>query len=807
MSKKHKNMERIRFNKDWTFKNDITGGDEIKVTLPHDAMQTEKRLQNMKNGAAAGFFPGGRYVYLKNFYAPHEWDGKCILIEFEGIYQNSSVYVNGKYIGGWIYGYTGFVLELSEQLNYGEDNEIRVIADNTRTPNSRWYTGSGIYRNVNLYVGNKNHIAVDGIQVTTKSIDPAVICVKTEIEATEDCDVTIKVYDGDTLVASSVGLNAKLTIKDAKLWSDESPHLYRVECNLVNNVGEVIDRQEIKTGIRLLAWSAEHGLEINNKSVKLRGGCIHHDNGILGSRAIDYAEERKVKILKDAGFNAIRSAHNPASKALLSACDKYGLYVMDEAFDQWQFMKVEDDYSIYFDEQHEADLCAMIRKDISHPSVIMYSIGNEIGDTGKQSGVEISRELVRICHEEDNTRPVVNCINPVVSSMGGSKSKCTSLDEVNPYEETKNSQETASLLANIIVTVVPFIRKIMGKPEKVEKLLRPCFDELDIVGLNYAEDCYEPHHKYDPMRIMVGSETYPHSMAKRWPLIEKNSYLIGDFMWTAIDYLGEAGVGVPIYGTTRGGFNRPYPCVSAGCGVINLLGEMETEGYAANIAWGLYKKPYIAVRPVNHSGEKHFFGMWRDTDAISSWSFKGCEGRRAEIEVYSIGKYIELFQDGVSIGRKELVDTKACFETVYKQGELKAVSYDELGNVIAEETIKTAGKEDVIRVIPEKTELYADGEDVTFVLVKLTDHNGIVKLLEDRIVIVDVTGPAEIIAIGSREPITEERYMGNCFTTSNGTLGFYVRSTGEEGEAIISVSAEGLDTVEIRKIQCCTKRG
>ena len=234
---------------------------------------------------------------------------------------------------------------------------------------------------------------------------------------------------------------------------------------------------------------------------------------------------------------------------------------------------------------------------------------------------------------------------------------------------------------------------------------------------------------------------------------------------------------------------------------------METEGYAANIAWGLYKKPYIAVRPVNHSGEKHFFGMWRDTDAISSWSFKGCEGRKAEIEVYSIGKYIELFQDGVSIGRKELVDTRACFETVYKQGELKAVSYDELGNVIAEETIKTAGKEDVIRVIPEKTELYADGEDVTFVLVKLTDHNGIVKLLEDRMVIVDVTGPAEIIAIGSREPITEERYMGNCFTTSNGTLGFYVRSTGEEGEAIISVSAEGIDTVEIRKIPCCTKRG
>lgn len=788
-------MEKIRWNREWFFRSDLKTDEWHKVTLPHDAMQTEKRLPGMKNGAAAGFFPGGRYVYRKNFQAPEEWRGQSVFIEFEGIYQNSSVYLNDEYIGGWIYGYTGFVLDLTEKLLIGQENEIRVIADNSRTPNSRWYTGSGIYRDVNLYVGNRRHIAVDGIRVTTESIDPAVIHVQTELENADGCRVEIVVWDGEKAAAAGSGADCRVTVPGAKLWSEESPSLYRVQARLMDG-DSVVDEQECFTGIRSLAWSAGKGLQVNGRTVKLRGGCIHHDNGILGSCAPAKAEERKIRILKAAGFNAVRSAHNPAGKALLDACDRLGMYVMDEAFDCWQFMKTDYDYSIYFDENWEKDLRAMVKKDISHPSVVMYSIGNEIGDIGKPSGARISHALAAVCRQMDPGRPVVNCINPVVSAMGGSRPKGSPSDTVDPYKETRNSAAAASLLANIIVTAVPVIQRFMGRPEKVEKLLKPCFDEVDIVGLNYAESCYIPHHRYDPERIMVGSETYPHSMAKRWKLVEQNSYVIGDFMWTAMDYLGEAGVGVPVYGTGRGGFNRPYPCVSAGCGAVDLIGNIETEGVAAAIAWGQYDKPYIAVRPVDHSGEKHFFGMWRSTDAEHSWSWKGCEGRTAQIEVYSAGVSVELFQDGHSLGRRPLQEMMAEFTATYSPGQLRAVSYDAAGRALAEDLLTTAGEETMLTVSCDGHVLKADGEDITFVQAALTDSRGIVKCLEDRKVTVEVDGPGELLAVGSGRPVTEERFDSAGCTTWKGRMGFYVRGTGEPGNIQIRIFAEGVDTAE-----------
>lgn len=788
-------MNKIRWNKNWFFCNLLRPDTGREVTLPHDAMQTEKRLPNMKNGAAAGFFPGGRYQYRKRFTAPEDWRDQSVIVEFEGVYQNSSVLCNDVQIGGWVYGYTGFTVDLTEHLRIGEENEIRVIADNSRTPNSRWYTGSGIYRDVNLYVGDKRHIAVDGIKVITESIDPAVLHVTTELENAAGLGVEIIVYDGEKPVARGQSSDCRITIPEVRLWSAETPHLYRVTARLRD--GEtVIDEQECVTGIRSLAWSAEKGLQVNGETVKLRGGCIHHDNGILGACAPAKVEERKVRILKEAGFNAIRSAHNSCSKALLAACDKLGVYVMDEAFDCWLLMKVDYDYSIYFDDNWEKDLRAMLRKDWSHPSVVMYSIGNEIGDTGKPEGAEISRKLTAVCHELDPSRPVINCINPVVSNMGGKRSKAKPTDSVDPYLETKNSAATASLLANIIVTVVPFIQKLMGKPEKVEKLLKPCFDAVDIVGLNYAEHCYEPHHGCDPKRIMLGSETYPHSMARRWKLVEQHPYVIGDFMWTAMDYLGEAGIGVPIYGSSKGGFNRPYPCVSGGCGAIDLIGHLETEGVAAAIAWGQYNKPYIAVRPVNHSGEKYFFGMWRATDAEHSWSWKGCEGKTAQIEVYSPGASVELLQDGQSLGRKPLLEMKAEYTTAYRPGELRAVSYDENGNTLAEDVLITAGGETVLTVKAYSPVLKADGEDLSFVSVELTDSKGIVKGLEDRAIKVEVTGAGELAAIGSGNPVTEESFTGSSYTSWKGRMGFYVRSKVEPGEIRIRITADGVEPVE-----------
>lgn len=786
-------MKKMNWNGGWLFSNDIRKAEETPVMLPHDAMLTEKRLPGMKNGAAAGFYPGGRYVYRKVFRAEEVWRDQSVLLEFEGIYQNSTVLLNGRKVGGWVYGYTGFTVDLTGKLDIGGDNEIIVIADNSRTPNSRWYTGSGIYRDVFLYVGSRQHVVPDSIWVRTESTDPAVLHITAEVENLEaGSRVTVEVRDGGKVIATGEGADCCITVPDAKLWDAEHPNLYKVIVSVEKN-GTVVDEAEVVTGIRSLNWSAKTGLLVNGKEVKLRGGCIHHTNGILGAVSTRWVEYSKVRKLKEAGFNAIRSAHNPAARGLLEACDELGMYVMDEAFDQWQFKKVDYDYSIYFDREWQRDMAAMIRKDRSHPSVIMYSIGNEIGDTGKPSGAELNKRLADFCRSQDSTRPTINCINPVVSTMGGAPGKGKPEDIVDPYAETKNSQATASLLANIIVTVVPFVQKLMGKPEKVEKLLKPCFDAVDVVGLNYAERCYEPHHSYAPDRIMVGSETYPHSMAQRWSFIEKNSYVLGDFMWTAMDYLGEAGVGVPVYGTTKGGFNRPYPCVSGGCGAIDLIGHMETECYASAIAWGVYRKPYIAVRPVNHSCEKYFFGMWRTTDAVSSWSWKGCEGKTAQIEVYSPGVEVELFQDGRSLGRKPVQDGKADFTAVYKSGRLKAVCYGRTGARLAENEIRTAGTETMLTVSPETGSAKADSGSLVFVEAALTDRAGIVKLLEDRRVTVTVEGAATLAAIGSGNPVTEESFTGSSYTTWFGRMGFYVRSTGEPGEARITVKSEGLE--------------
>lgn len=787
------------FNLGWKFWNERTPNDKQSVDLPHDAMLTEKRLPGIKNGAATGFFPGGKYIYTKQFFGEEKYIGKNVFLEFEGIYMKSKVYLNEEEIGGRIYGYSNFYVNLTDSIKIGEENEIKVVVDNTQTPNSRWYSGSGIYREVKLITGDKKHIEIDGVRIVTKSINPAVIQVSVEItKEAESCNIVTDVLWQNQVVASGNGTNCDITIPNAKLWDDEHPDLYEVHA-ILKDKDQIVDEQIIRTGIRILKWNSMKGLQVNEKSIKLRGGCIHHDNGPLGACNFAKAELRKASILKKAGYNAVRYSHNPASKAFLDACDQVGIYVMDESFDQWKAKKSDYDYGMYFEQEWEKDITSMVLKDINHPSVIMYSIGNEIADTGNKEGVEISRQLASLCKKLDSSRPIINAINPVVSIIGSSFNHSTTSPEdvVNPYAESKNAQATASLLANIIVTVAPFISKLMGKPKKVEKKLKQCFDEVDIVGYNYAEQCYKLHHEWNPKRIMVGSETHPQSIAKNWSMVKKYPYLIGDFMWTAWDYLGEAGIGVPIYGSKHGGFNRPYPCVSAGCGAIDMTGYMEAPAYYAAIVWGKYRKPYIGVRPLNQAGKKYFFGMWRGTDVVHSWSWRGMEGNKAEIEVFSIGNSIELFKDGISLGKKQLVDYKATYQTIYKPGELTAVSYDKNGKEIATESLKSAGKETILSVHPEDTKLKADGDDLVFVSVEITDENRIIKMLQDRKVFIQVEGAGKLAGIGSGNPFTEDSFLGSSYSTYFGRMLFVIRSNGKKGKIKIKVSADGLKTKEM----------
>ncbi len=784
-------MKHEKFNNNWEFSNANCPDKKIVVQLPHDAMLTEKRIPNMPGGAAAGYFPGGKYIYRKLIYGSPELKNQAVLLEFQGVYMKSTIYLNKEKVGGRIYGYSRFYADLTDKLKIGEENEILVVVDNTQTPNTRWYSGSGIYRDVILWTGDKLHIRPDGVGIKTVSVKPPKVQVNIELSAEEEeTEIVTQVCASDgKILAQGIGKNCEITIPDAKLWSAETPELYEV-CVFLKKDGKIIDEHREKTGIRQLAWSAEKGLCVNGKTVKLRGGCIHHDNGPLGACSFYSAELRRVKKMKRMGFNAIRYSHNPAGKAFLDACDEAGMYVIVEAFDAWKGKMLDYDYGIYFEQEWEKDLHDMIAVAYNHPSVVIYCIGNEISDTGTPEGAALNQKLNEYCHRIDDSRPTMHAFNPVVSAMGPvTKSKTTPEDIVDPYREEKGGMISGSLVANMIATAAPVMSKMMGKPEKVEKTLKPCFAHIDIAGYNYADQCYEPHHAWNSDRIMVGSETYPWAIVKNWNFIEKNPYVIGDFMWTAWDYLGEAGIGVPIYGKKHGGFNRPYPCISGGCGAFDLTGFPETEAYIAAIVWGAYKKPYIAVRPVNHSGEKHFFGQWRKTDAVNSWSFEGMEGRTAEIEVYSIGKTVGLWQDEKFLGRKELLEYKAEFKTTYQKGTLRAVSYDENGRKIDENILKSAGENTILSVRPEQERENYKKEELIYLEIELTDEQGIRKLLTDRRVMIKVQGAGSLVGLCSGNPYTTDCFLENEYETYGGRLLAVIRNNGKAGEVQIQAEA------------------
>lgn len=789
-------MNKLKWNENWSFWN--AKEPEIKkcVTLPHDAMLTEYRLKGIANGVATGFFPGGKYYYEKIFWGNPEYEKQRVLLEFEGVYMNSTVYLNGEKVGGHIYGYTDFFVDLTNKIKINEENNILVEVDNTRTPNSRWYSGSGIYRDVFWLTGNEACILPDGVQIQTLSVNPVIAEINVQVsDASIGKKLTATIKDNQEIIHlvsqlvkdNEVSLKLELPSERITLWSDEHPNLYDFSI-VLGDEQKSFDEVNLRTGIRMLTWSAENGLQINGKTIKLRGGCIHHDHGALGAVSLYDAEKRRALRLKEMGFNAIRYAHNPAGKVFLDVCDEVGLYVMDESFDQWKGKQSPYDYGMYFEKHWEEDLDGMIRMARNHPSVIMYSIGNEISDVGQAEGAVINQMLTDYCHEKDSSRPVINCINPVVAVMGAISKDNTSPDDVvDPYAESAGSQASGSLLANIIVTIVPFMQKVMGKPEKVEKLLKPCFDALDIVGYNYAEQCYDKHHKWNPNRLMVGSETYFSHLFDNWKAVEEKPYLLGDFMWTAWDYLGEAGVGAPIYGTKHGGFNRPYPCVSAGCGIIDKTGIPQTSAYYAAIIWGKYDRPYIGVRPVNHSKEKYFLGQWRMTDTVHSWSWDGMDGKRAEIEVYAAAAQVELIQDGKSLGRNDTVKYIARFQTTYRKGTLVAISYDEDGNETGRDQLISADNKTHITLLPDRNVMKASTDGLIYVDIQVTDEKGIVKMLQDRKIQVQVDGAASLAGLANGNPFMTDSFTGDIFTTYQGQMQAIVRGNGKLGKIVLTV--------------------
>ncbi|WP_029429853.1 glycoside hydrolase family 2 TIM barrel-domain containing protein [Blastococcus sp. URHD0036] len=811
-------MPRIDFNRDWACRTKVTAFQELgggaasdwePVTLPHDAVISQPRRPTLEHGETTGWYPGGAFEYRKTLAVDEADRGDRFFLEFDGVYRDAMVYVNGALAGRHAYGYSRFVVRIDPFLSFGSDNEIRVEC--RAHQDSRWYSGAGIHRDVHLITKSPGHIAVDGVAVTTPDIDGqrAVVAAAVEVvngnPTTTTFTLTAVLEDAHGAEVASdrapvtvfpgerATVRPRLYVPEPALWSVDSPSLYSLRLELCDG-DEVVDEERTTFGIRSLRVDPQHGLRINGEVVKLRGACIHADNGPLGAAAIGRAEERRVERLKEAGFNAIRSAHNPISSAMLEACDRLGMLVMDETFDMWTSGKSDFDPAFQFEDWWERDVEAMVAKDINHPSVVFYSIGNEIPEAGSPFGAVWGRRLAEKVRSLDGTRLVTNGINPFVGI----------LDVVLPH---MRQQREAAESGGGVNTMMADFGQMMGKiqtSQPATERTEESFAVLDVAGMNYADARYEPDRELFPNRVIVGSETWPAQIPGNWALVMAHPHVIGDFTWTGWDYLGESGIGVVRYaagedGRKLRGFSGGHPDLTAGTGDIDITGHRLPVSYFREVVFGLRSQPYAVVgRPENLDREIAVATPWAWTDGIASWTWEGSEGAPVAVEVYSAADEVELLLDGESVGRSAVGADKpfrADFRTTYRPGELTAVSYAggvETGRC----TLSTAGDDLVLTAVADRAELSADTRDLAFVDLVLTDGNGRVHNGRDRSVTVTVDGSGVLQALGNGNPVNPEAFTEDNHRTFDGRALAVVRPTGP-GDIALNAKAEGCDPVTV----------
>ena len=713
----------------------------MTVDLPHDAMIVEKRNGGCRNGVNSGYFPGGRYIYEKSFDLDAAEIGKSVVLHFEGVYQNCKVYIGDRLAASHRYGYTAFDVDISDYVKAG-NNTVRVEVDNSLGPNCRWYSGSGIYRPVSLIIREKNHIS--WVRLETVDIHPA--RVRVDVATTQSGEVTVEFYDGRTLVASDVpGI---LEIPEAKLWSGETPFLYTVL------VKTDTDERILRFGIRKLLWSPKTGLTVNGREVLLRGGCIHHDHGVLGACEYPDAEARRIRILQENGFNAVRIAHNPASQITLEVCDRLGMYVMNEAFDGWYTPKTYHDYARWFETDWKSDLTAMVESSRNHPCVILYSIGNEVSETASPRGAETCKMLADFVHGLDDTRPI-----------------------------------TAGI--NVLLNVYAGMGMGVYKNNWGDKACFGAAQGLDILGLNYASSRYDPDAAKYPDRLMVGAETMAADLPYNWERVKKYPQLVGDFVWSAWDYLGEACMGWT-YHSYKG-----LPLL-ANQGMIDITGKPLASMYFMQIVWGLRKEPFIGIRPLNHAKEAPSTGAWQFTNAIDSWSWQGYEGEKAVVEVYVDAHAVRLMLNGKEMGTKPVKKYKAIFRLPYQPGTLTAETLDEQGKVVSSHSLTTAGDETVLTGTPEKKVLRANGQDLCYLPIEFTDRAGNLKPYIEQRVEITVDGAATLAGFGSALCKTDEVFDKSFHNSYRGRCLAVLRARNTPGKASVTVKSAGCEPVTIK---------
>lgn len=780
------------------------------VDLPHDwsieGAPDEKNL----TGSGGGYFPAGVGWYRKTFIAPANWKDKKVSVEFEGVAANATVFLNGKRLGIHPYAYTSFRFDLTPELNFAKPNVLVVRVDNTEQPSSRWYTGAGIYRHVRIVVTGPVHVSPWGVFVSTPEVASAStkVIIRTQIQndSAKPAEVSVRttlvstsgqrLAKGQSRLRMGAGTHEETTqvtaLAHPRLWSPDTPALYRAITEVVQ-AGKVVDRVETNFGVRSLAWSADKGLVLNGKSIKLAGGSVHHDNGPLGAAAFDRAEERRVELLKAAGFNAVRTAHNPPSPPFLDACDRLGLLVLDEAFDVWTKSKAKYDYARFFNDWWQQDIDSMVLRDRNHPSIVFWSIGNEIPEAWTEAGAPIAKQLAARVRSLDTTRPLTEAFPGATY--------------------TPNTDAVMSL--------------------------------LDVSGYNYnlGQNGAKDHARI-PSRIMMTTESFPSTAFEQWSLVHEYPYVLGEFVWTAMDYLGESGIGSwsytspemaaqaaqvasmmkqavanmgangknPFAGMAQQKNAKPNPMMSfmfpgfpwhaADSGDLDLTGYRKPQSYYRDILWNGGNRVFATVRLPEPEGKNIVAIGWSVYPTLPSWTWPGHEGKDMQVEVYAGTEKVRLYLNDKLIGEMPTTaeqQRKALFTVPYAPGTLRAVGVNG-DQEVATSVLQTTGNPAKLHLIPDRATLQADGEDLSFVAVEAEDAQGRMQPNAGDEIHFTISGPGSIIAVGNGDGTSKEAYQGDHRALFNGRALVVVRTSRTPGLIRLQASTPGLsgDSITIR---------
>ena len=732
-----------------------------KVDLPHDWSIENLPGTNSPFDSAAishvntGFTVGGTAWYRKTFKLPAAHKGKRVVIQFDGVYMNADFWINGFHLGNHPYGYTSFSFDITDHINWNEKNTIAVQVKNEGR-NSRWYSGSGIYRHVWLNIINPVHVAHWGTFITTPVVDKtaAVVNINTTIQ-NESHKVAViklitKIRDASGVIKATkvtthhlaagdtMNVNQVSKISSPALWSTETPVLYTAVTEIIQN-NKLIDAVTTPFGIRTIRVDAVKGFQLNGKTVKLKGGCVHHDNGPLGAAAYDRAEERKIELLKASGYNAIRTSHNPPSPVFLDACDRLGMLVIEEAFDTWNERKNKFDYHLYFKDWWRKDIQSMIFRDRNHPSIIMWSSGNEIPNRGKDEVAAVAKLLTGYIKQLDSTRAVTAGVN--------------------------------------------------GIDQKPDAFL----NALDVTGYNYAEASYKSDHERYPNRVMFGSESYPFEAFDYWMAALDHPWVIGDFVWTAFDYIGEASIGWLGYPQNK----NFYPWNLAYCGDIDICGWKRPQSYYRDALWKkdqlsiFVKPPLPTFEDINPKLES--WSKWNWPDVVADWNWKGYEDSLITVVVYSSCDSVELFLNGKSFGKKPTLRHEkfmANFELPYAAGKLKAIGYRG-NNQVTVATLTTAAASSKIKLTADRNVLKSNGQDLVYINVELVDANGIIDPKAAQKITFSLEGPAALAAVGNANPKSVESFQSAERSTWQGKCLVIIKSNKQPGTITLYASAPG----------------